>query len=149
MPVYNHQIEVNVPIHTVWNFVSNMNNWAPLVPGYIDHKIISDTESTWCFKSDIGFMKKKIELKVDITSWEEPHKVTFNLKGINEKFSGHGFFSAEESGKSKVLMTGCLDITAEGLMAKVANSILTSSLPETTSELTEAVAAKIEEYALH
>lgn len=149
MPVYRHQIEVNVPIRTVWNFVSHINNWAPLVPGYIEHKIISDRESTWCFKSDIGFMKKKIELNVDITSWEEPSKVTFNLRGLNEKFSGHGYFLAEERGKSKVLMTGCLDIKAEGMMAKVANSMLTTSLPETTAELTEAVAAKIEEHAFN
>lgn len=150
MPVYNHEVEVNVPIQAVWNFVSDINNWAPLVPGYVDHKILSETESTWCFRSDMGFMKKKIELKVNITSWEEPRKVTFQLVGLNEKFAGHGYFLAEERGSSKVLMTGCLDITAEGMMAKVANSILTSSLPETTTELTEAVVSKIkEEYRIH
>jgi len=144
MPKYSHQVEVNVPIQTVWKFVSNIDNWAPLVPGYIDHSIISEKESTWCFKSDMGIMKKKIELKVDITSWQEPSAVTFNLKGINEKFTGHGYFKAKPSG-SKSLMIGHLDITAEGMMAKVANSILTTSLPETTAELTEAVSAKLEE----
>lgn len=147
MPVYSHQVEVNAPIETVWDFVSHIHKWAPLVPGYIEHQILSDKESTWCFKSDIGIMKKKIELKVDITGWEEPSKVTFNLIGLNEKFTGHGYFLAEQRGNAKVLMTGCLDITAEGMLAKVANSILTTSLPETTSELTEAVAAKIEEVA--
>ncbi|KAB2336029.1 SRPBCC family protein [Cytobacillus depressus] len=144
MPVYSHEVEVHVPIHNVWEFVSHINNWAPLVPGYIDHQLLSDTESTWSFTTDFGFMKKKIELKVDITSWEEPNKVTFNLVGLNEKFTGHGYFLAEERGNEKVLMTGCLDITAGGMMAKIANSILTTSLPEITAELTEAVADKIE-----
>ncbi|MBS4192088.1 SRPBCC family protein [Bacillus sp. FJAT-49705] len=149
MPSYTHQVEVNAPIQTVWEFVSNIDHWAPLVPGYIEHQILSEKESTWCFKSDIGFMKKKIELKVDIIKWEEPTRVTFQLKGINEKFTGHGYFFAKESGSRYCLMTGYLNITAEGMMAKVANSILTTSLPETTAELTKAVAAKIEEYALN
>lgn len=148
MPICSHQVKVNVPIHSIWEFVSNMDNWAPLVPGYIDHNIISEKESTWSFKSDIGIIKKKIELKVDITSWQEPAKVTFNLTGLNEKFTGHGYFLAESQNSTNNLITGCLDIKAEGMMAKVANSILSTNLPEITAELTEAVAAKIKEYYL-
>lgn len=150
MTSFSHQVEVNVPIHFVWEFVSNINHWAPLVPGYIDHHILSEKESTWSFKSDIGIIKKKIELKVDITIWQEPTKVTFNLTGLNEKFSGHGFFTVEAINQQKSLMTGHLDIKAEGMMAKMANAILQSSLPETTTDLTAAVAAKIEEtYIIH
>lgn len=150
MPSYSHQAEVNVPIDSIWEFVSDIDNWAPLVPGYIEHKIISEKESTWSFTSDIGIMKKKIELKVDITSWQKPTTITFNLTGINEKFTGHGFFTAEAQSPKKIIMTGCLEIKAEGMMAKMANSILQSSLPEVTAELTEAVASKMEEiYRVH
>lgn len=150
MTCFSQQVEVNVPIRFVWEFVSNINHWAPLVPGYIDHNIINKKESTWCFKSDIGIMKKKIELKVDITSWQEPSKVTFNLTGLNEKFSGHGFFTVEAINQQKSLMTGHLEMKAEGIMAKMANAIIQSSLPETTAELTEAVAAKIQDnYLIH
>ncbi|MGN7401882.1 CoxG family protein [Cytobacillus praedii] len=145
MTSFSHQLEVNVPIHFVWEFVSNIDHWAPLVPGYIDHHILSEKESTWSFKSDIGILKKKIELKVDITSWQEPTKVTFNLTGLNEKFSGHGYFTVEAINQQNSLMTGHLDIKAEGMMAKMANAILQSSLPETTTDLTAAVADKIQE----
>ncbi|WP_102272982.1 CoxG family protein [Cytobacillus massiliigabonensis] len=145
MTSFSHQVEVNVPVHFVWEFVSNIDYWAPLVPGYINHHILTEKESTWSFKSDIGIMKKKIELKVDITSWQEPSKITFNLTGLNEKFSGHGFFTVEAINQQKSLMTGHLDIKAEGIMAKMANAILQSSLPETTTDLTAAVAAKIQE----
>ncbi|MBP2241926.1 carbon monoxide dehydrogenase subunit G [Cytobacillus eiseniae] len=150
MPSFSHQMEVNVPIRAVWAFVSNIDHWAPLVPGYIEHQLISEKESTWCFKSDIGFMKKKIELKVDITSWQEPSKVTFNLTGLNEKFTGNGYFTVEPTGKKRNLMTGYLNIKAEGMMAKMANAVLNASLPDITAELTEAVTAKIEEaYHMH
>ncbi|MED3551276.1 CoxG family protein [Cytobacillus praedii] len=145
MTSFSHQLEINVPIHFVWEFVSNIDHWAPLVPGYIDHHILSEKESTWSFKSDIGILKKKIELKVVITSWQEPSKVTFNLTGLNEKFSGHGYFTVKAINQQNSLMTGHLDIKAEGMMAKMANAILQSSLPETTTDLTAAVADKIQE----
>ncbi|MGA5688998.1 CoxG family protein [Cytobacillus pseudoceanisediminis] len=140
-----HQAEVNVPITAIWNFVSHIGNWAPLVPGYITHEVLSEKESTWSFKSDMGIIKKKIELKVDITSWQEPTKVTFQLTGLNEKFTGHGYFLAFKGRNNTNLMTGALQITAEGMMAKVANSLLNTSLPEITAELTEAVALKLEQ----
>lgn len=55
-----HQAEVNIPIEAIWSFVSDIGNWAPLVPGYIAHEVLSDKESTWSFKSDIGIIKKKL-----------------------------------------------------------------------------------------
>ncbi|GLB61275.1 CoxG family protein [Cytobacillus sp. NCCP-133] len=145
MPNSTHQSEVNVPIGALWNFVSDIGNWAPLVPGYIEHEVLCERESTWCFKSDIGILKKKIELKVVITGWQEPKKVTFNLTGLNEKFTGQGYFHASEGKNNKIVMTGSLDIKAEGMMASVANSLLNSTLPELTAGLTEAVAAKVEQ----
>ncbi|MEW9110179.1 CoxG family protein [Cytobacillus gottheilii] len=145
MPNYSHTVEVDLPIQQLWNFVHVMDNWAPLVPGYISHRKVNDNQSLWSFYTDIGVMKKKIELQVDITEWSEPHKVAFQLTGINEKLSGSGYFSAQVSEGKKVEMTGFLDLTAEGMMAKMANSIMKSSLPEITKELTEAVAEKAEQ----
>lgn len=145
MPNDMYKIKVNQPIRSIWKFVSVMDNWAPLVPGYIEHEILSEKESTWKFKTDLGVIKKKIHLKVDITSWEEPTKVTFNLTGINEKMIGHGYFEAESISPSQTLMTGYLDITPEGKMAKLINSKLEKSLSEITQKLTEAIVEKVEE----
>ncbi|MEC2074859.1 SRPBCC family protein [Metabacillus fastidiosus] len=145
MPSYTYEVKVSAPIHSVWSFVNDINNWAPLVPGYIEHEILDDKASTWKFKADMGIIKKKVHLRVDITNWTEPSEVTFNLTGINEKFSGEGYFKARQLQNSQTTMTGCLSITAEGTMAKMVNSMLKTSLPEMTMELTEAVAKKIEE----
>ena len=37
-----HRMEVNAPFHHVWKFVSSIDQWAPLVPGYIDHEILNE-----------------------------------------------------------------------------------------------------------
>lgn len=145
MPQGTHVMDLNVPIQDVWNFVSDMNKWAPLVPGYMNHDIISDKESTWTFKGDIGIMKKKVSLKIDITAWIEPSKVTFDLTGLNENFAGNGYFEAEVIDAEHTRMTGMLDITAKGAMGPMINAILKSFVPKTAQDLATAIGNKIEE----
>jgi carbon monoxide dehydrogenase subunit G len=145
MPSELYKVEVNLPVHSIWEFVSVMDNWATLVPGYIEHEILNDSESIWKFKTDLGVIKKKVELKVDITDWIKPKKVIFNLTGINEKMTGKGYFEAQIIDTNNTLLTGYLEITPEGKMAKLINSKLKKNLNELTKELTEAIIAKIKE----
>jgi len=145
MPNGIHTIELPVPIDRIWDFVSDMNKWAPLVPGYIEHEILSERQSTWAFKGDLGFMKKTVKLKIDIKEWIEPTKVTFDLSGLSDNFGGNGYFEAEAVNANTTKMTGYLDITAKGAMGPMVNSILKSFVPKTAQELTEAIAGKIEE----
>lgn len=145
MPAGTHTVELDVPIQDIWEFVSDMDKWAPLVPGYIEHEIINDRQSTWTFKGDIGMMQKTVSLQIDITEWDGPSRVSFDLKGLNENFSGDGYFLAEEVSDAKTKVTGNLDITAGGMMGPMINTILKSFVPKTAKELTEAVANKINE----
>lgn len=145
MPQGTHTVELPVNIETVWDFVQDMNKWAPLVPGYIDHKILNERQSTWSFNGDLGFMKKLVNLKVDIKEWKEPTQVTFNLTGISDNFIGGGYFLAEAIDQNRTKMSGHLDITAKGMMVSIINQVLASFVPKTATELTNAIAAKIVE----
>ncbi|WP_042352042.1 CoxG family protein [Bacillus massiliigorillae] len=145
MPSGIHQVELDLSIEQIWDFVKDMNKWAPLVPGYITHEILTEKQSTWEFKGDIGIMKKKVRLQIDIKEWIEPSTVTFDLKGLNENFGGDGYFKAEIINENKTLMTGSLDITASGKMGPMINVILKKFVPQTATELTDAIAAKIQE----
>ncbi|AMM93361.1 SRPBCC family protein [Peribacillus simplex] len=138
-----HSIILPVPIRTVWGFVSSINRWAPLVPGYINHEMINDGTLIWEFKSDLGLMKKKIKLEVNILEWNEPDKVTFKLKGLNEKFEGHGYFLAEQCSSGQTKMTGCLAITAKGAKAPIVNALLKTYVPQMIIEFSEAIAQSL------
>lgn len=144
MPQNKHSVTVKANLQKVWNFVRLMDNWAPLVPGYIHHQILSEKVSTWEFKTDFGLIKKNIQLRVDILTWEEPSKITFQLTGINEKFSGNGYFLAEKAGNTATKMTGFLKIESTGTFAAMMNSMLEPKLEELTEELTKNVCQKIE-----
>ncbi|MCM3745079.1 SRPBCC family protein [Sporosarcina luteola] len=143
MPSGTHATELDIPIEKVWNFVSDMNRWAPLVPGYIQHELLNDKQSTWTFKGDIGIMQKTVKLRIDITEWKEPSLVTFNLTGLNENFVGNGYFKAAAISDSKTEMTGNLDITAKGVTGPMVNAILKSFVPKTATDLTKAIAEEI------
>lgn len=145
MPQGIHEIELDVGIAKVWEFVSVLEHWIPLVPGYISHEIIHDRQVIWTFIGDIGIMKKTISLQVDITEWTPPTAVRFTLMGTSGSFAGEGYFTAKSLGERRTRMTGFLDITAKGLKAPMVNSILKTHVPQLTKDLAEAMAARIRE----
>ena len=139
-----HRIEVNAPIPIVWKFVSSIDRWAPLVPGYIEHEILNERESMWKFKSEHGMMKKTIQLKVVITNWVEPNKVTFDLKSLNEKLNGNGYFEAIQISDNKTSIAGFIELIACGTWAKMVNPLLKTNIPIMIEELTKSVGYEIE-----
>ena len=143
MPQGTHTVELPLDIYTIWEFVHDMNKWAPLVPGYINHEILSERQSTWAFKGDLGFMKKTVKLQIDIKEWNEPSEVIFDLKGLSDNFNGGGYFRAEVINEKTTRMSGHLDITAGGMMGAMVNQILTKFVPQTAQELTDAIENKL------
>lgn len=143
MPSGTHQIELDTPIEHVWAFVSDMNKWAPLVPGYIEHLILHEHQSTWKFTGEVGKIKKTVHLRIDITDWEEPEKVTFNLTGLSENVKGNGYFQAKALKGNKTKITSYLGVSGKGMMSPVINPVLKSFVPRKTKELTEAIARDI------
>jgi carbon monoxide dehydrogenase subunit G len=146
MPSEKQQIELAVPINVIWDFIRDANNWAPLVPGYIQHEQISTSVITWEFKSDLGIMKKKVSLVIDIKEWNEPNKVSFELRRPNEKYIGEGYFEALAVNKQKTLLTGFLEINATGALGSLANSLFKNVIPKSTEEVAAAISSKLEEF---
>lgn len=140
-----HETDVTIPIQSVWTFVSHIDQWAPLVPGYIGHKMINEHQSTWSFIGDVGVVQKTIHLQVNIKEWDEPTKITFDLIGLNENICGYGYFKAAKIYNTQTKITGYIHVTAKGIMGPVVNPILKSFIPRMTKQLTQAVANKVNE----
>ncbi|MEH7108353.1 MULTISPECIES: SRPBCC family protein [Bacillaceae] len=145
MPSGTHHIELTLPIKVIWEFVKDMDNWAPLVPNYIQHEKVNESQSTWEFKNDLGIIKTKMSLLIDIIEWKEPTRVSFTLKSKSERFTGSGFFEAKALNVNKTKLTGFLEVTANGKMGPTMNSKLETSLPEYVEEMGVSIAKKLEE----
>lgn len=146
MPSEMQQIELAIPINVIWDFIRDANNWAPLVPGYIQHEQINDSIITWEFKSDLGILKKKVNLVIDIKEWNEPSRVSFELRRMNEKYIGEGYFEAQALNTNKTLLTGFLEINASGALGSLANSLFKNAIPKSTDEVASAISLKLEEF---
>ncbi|WLR43386.1 SRPBCC family protein [Bacillus carboniphilus] len=136
--------KVHVNYKEMWNYIQDMNNWAPLVPGYQIHKIFNEKRSIWHFKMDLGFMKPLVKMEVNITEWKEPSKVSFDLKGLNQPFEGSGFFEAKTKRSITTEIKGSLTIEAKGALATIINRTLQSKVDEITKQLTSGVAREID-----
>ena len=58
--------------------------------GYQSHERLSERESLWTLKGQLGQLSKAVTFHVDITEWAEPSKVAFTLKGTNDNVAGSG-----------------------------------------------------------
>lgn len=138
-----HTVDLTLAQDTAWNFLKDYQNWAPLIPGYIEHEVQNDSQFTWTFVADLGFTKKTIKLQVDILDLIEPTDVKFNLKGLSENINGSGFFKISATDNEVVQLTGSLDLAAGGIMGMMINSVLDTFLPKATTDFTNAIQEKL------
>jgi carbon monoxide dehydrogenase subunit G len=81
-----------LPVETIWEFVREMDHWAPLVTGYQGHVKESEDDSVWTLKGDVGVLARVVRFRVHITEWAGPERVRFALEGLNEPMKGEGLF---------------------------------------------------------
>jgi carbon monoxide dehydrogenase subunit G len=90
MPEVQYSTTLECPIDEVWDFVQDMNNWAPFMTGYQEHEQLNEKESVWTLKGDVGVLARTVKLKANITDWSGPERVEFTLEGLNESVDGGG-----------------------------------------------------------
>jgi carbon monoxide dehydrogenase subunit G len=95
VPEVEYTTTARLPLETVWDFVSEMDNWAGFVAGYQSHAKQSETDSTWVLKGDVGVLARVLRFQVKIDEWAGPERVRFSLQGLNEPMQGSGTFLLE------------------------------------------------------
>lgn len=94
MPEVEHTTTVSASLPQVWNFVEDMDNWAPFLTGYQRHEKLSRDDSIWVVKGELGGLTRTAEFKVRVTEWDEPSRVSFVMEGLQEPVTGSGEFLA-------------------------------------------------------
>lgn len=99
MAATQREFRVRQPMDQVWDFVSDMGNWAEQMPGYVSHEIINEVDSAWTLEVDIGPFQRSIVVDVHVLRWGSPSTVDFTVKGRYEPFSGGGTYRSEPVGE--------------------------------------------------
>jgi len=95
LPEAEYNTTARLPVQVIWDFVREMDNWAPFLRGYQSHQKFTDRESVWVLKGDVGMVTRTVKFRVHIDEWGEPERVRFTLKGVNEPMEGGGEFRLE------------------------------------------------------
>jgi carbon monoxide dehydrogenase subunit G len=95
VPEAEYSTTARLPVPVIWDYVREMDNWAPFLRGYQSHEKQSDVDSVWVLKGDVGMMTRTVKFQVHIDEWGEPSLVRFTLKGLNEPMQGGGEFRLE------------------------------------------------------
>jgi carbon monoxide dehydrogenase subunit G len=90
VPEVEYTTTLSLSREAVWTFVKDMNNWAPFLTGYQRHEILSETDSIWTLKGDVGVLARVVRLQAHVTDWSGPDRVAFTLTGLNESVEGGG-----------------------------------------------------------
>ena len=172
MPEVRATRSVDRPLTEIWSFVEEMDNWAPLMKGYVDHAKENERDSIWTLRGDLGPFSKTVKMRVHITEWAGPSRVAFELVGIDEAVSGVGAFDLStdqlalptptrswvqrlldwlfrrppeappEPARSHVVFT--FEIDAGGPMGPMINALLGPWTEEVARDLLEQVGTKLE-----
>ena len=144
MAIASHSVNISASVENVWEYVSQIENWATMVPAYKEHEQIDEQKSVWTFEGNFKGLKKTVKMELDITEFHAPSTIRFELKGLTDNFTGSGQFTAEETA-GQTTMTGTVEVNAGGLSGAVLSPVLKMVLPKVTSRLTEKIARQIKQ----
>jgi probable F420-dependent oxidoreductase len=143
MPKVDYTTTIEVQRSTVWEFVRDMNNWAPFAKGYQAHEVVNDRESLWTVKGDIGPISRVTKFHVQITEWIEGEGVGFVLKGINESISGEGTIRlADASAGTQIRGEALLEFG--GTLGPVINNLFLPWVKSGADELVTKIAVALQ-----
>jgi carbon monoxide dehydrogenase subunit G len=92
VPETSYTTTAKLPVQAIWDFVREMDNWAPFVTGYQSHEKENEDDSVWVLKGDVGVLARTLKFRVHVAEWAGPERVTFELEGLNESMKGGGCF---------------------------------------------------------
>ena len=136
MPEISYEATMEASRPVVWDFVRDINNWAPLTRGYQTHEILNERESVWTVKGDLGPISRITKFHVTITEWVDGERVAFTVKGLNEPISGQGSISIADGARtSSTTIEGNATIEMGGTLGPVVNQLIVPFVAEGADEL--------------
>ncbi len=92
MPEVGYATVVDASLERVWSYVEDLNNWSHLMVGFQRLDIVTDRQSVWTLRGDVGILSREVKVQVDITEWLPLERVDFTVTGITERIDGSGSF---------------------------------------------------------
>ena len=124
MPEAEYSTTARLPVQVIWDYVREMDNWAPFLRGYQSHEKQSEVDSVWVLKGDVGMLARTVKFHVHIDEWGGPSRVRFTLKGLNETMEGGGEFLLEPYEDTAAATSADAAKPRDGFLARLVQRVL-------------------------
>jgi carbon monoxide dehydrogenase subunit G len=144
MPTSIESGRIDINIETMWNFIKDMGNWAPCMPGYVAFNEVDDNVSIWTLKGDVKIFKRKVDFIVTVTDRTAPDRIAFTLVAEKEGIKGEGTYTAKAVGANETELEFNLKMEGSGMAKKVVDALMAKVLPRYCRTLKENLIEVIE-----
>lgn len=143
MPHAHLEFDVSAAIDDVWDFVREIGNWAAQMPGCQSFEVVSEDDSIWTAKVDIGPFSQIVTAHVHVTKWQRPDEVCFEFQGRSDPFRGSGCYKSEaRDGRTHIRLD--LSVEGSGPVASVLNALAGPALKKVGSQFADNLKRTIE-----
>jgi carbon monoxide dehydrogenase subunit G len=105
-------VVIDAPLGDVWNYVSDIQRWAALMPGMRECEVIDASDSKWTIKVGVGGLVRTVRVNVHVDQWDGPERVFFSYKLDGDPVQGGGTYVAKAIGPSQTEIV--LNVRVEG-----------------------------------
>ncbi|MEX0799942.1 MAG: SRPBCC family protein [Dehalococcoidia bacterium] len=144
MPNVSYTAQMEIARSVVWEFVRDMNNWAPFARGYQEHEVLSDRESIWTVRGEVGPISRVTKFHVVITEWIEGETVGFTVKGLNEPVTGEGAIRLTDGAAQGTDIRGDATLEFGGNLGPILNHLIGPWVQSGADELVTKIAVAIQ-----
>ncbi|MFM5932475.1 MAG: CoxG family protein [Novosphingobium sp.] len=140
-------VTVAAPIGAVWNHVSDIGGWAPLMPGMQGVEIQDENRSRWVLKVGVGGLVRIVTVEVCVTRWAGPAEVDFDYTVTSDPVKGSGTFRASPTDDGETRIALHVKVEGSGPMAPMWEAMGRPVLPQLAKAFAGALKQQIESTA--
>ena len=143
MPEAKKVFEVDAPIEKVWGFLRDMKQVGSCVPGCEGVCIVNEKDTDWKVKVSFGPFSKAIIMRAHTTLEDPPNKGEWTATG--DDLYTKGSVELRTLSENKTEVTYWSSVSANGILAKLAEPIIGLKISADATEFAECVKKKVEE----
>lgn len=135
---------IAAPIGAVWDHVSDISGWAPLMPGMQHVEMIDADCSRWVLKVGVGGLVRTVKVDVTVDRWAGPGEVDFTYALTSDPVKGSGTYRAQAQGAGETAIELHVKVEGSGPMAPMWEAMGRPLLPQLAKAFAGALKAQIE-----
>ena len=133
MPEIDNSFVIDAPPEATWEYMTDMENFASHLPGFVAYEEIDDVRSEWTVQIDLSMFSKQLTFDVEILEMEYP-EASFVLDPRDQPADGEGAVAFEPHGDEETEMHLHVESEASGRMAPFLNKVIGKALEKVSEE---------------